>query len=203
MNSTHRAHSSAAAGLFLFFVTGIGLASTPKVGSGLDAGTVTTQQTGDCSLDEGGDPCIRLNGCPGATACVNGKLQCLCGEGGGTKACTACGVAGRQQCTAQCLIVPGTCEAQRSCNPASCSGTGAQTCNASTNVWSGCTGCSGSAPCLTVECGESSTASCNSDCGVSTCTPVAERCNQCDDSAPGSAGRGKVDEGLHCPACVL
>jgi len=195
----------AATGALLVLVTGVALANPPAPNSReralLDAGTVSTQETGgDCGGDPGGDPCTRLNGCAGATACVNGIIKCLC-SGEGTRPCTACGVAGVEQCSEMCLPVPGTCVATASCNPNSCTIGGSKTCNASTNVWSGCTGCQGSTSCSTLECGEPSSATCDSNCGVSVCAPVTERCNQCDDSPVGSTGRGKVDEGLHCPTC--
>jgi len=180
----------------LFLTAGVFAFASGTSGTGaVDGGPPAPSPQVDC-----GDPppCTLPNGCAGVKAVCNlhGVWSgCICNGGGGTAACTACGVAaGTTTCSSTCTL--GTCSVtpQQQCNPGGCSTAGIQTCNLSTNQWGPCTGCSGTASCTTT-CGSTGTATCSCS-GLGSCTPPAETCNGKDDNCD-----GLVDNGITCGAC--
>jgi hypothetical protein len=184
------------AGLFLTAGVVAFASGTPGTGAA-DAGPPAPIPQVDC-----GDPppCTLPNGCAGVKAVCNQHgawSGCVCNGGGGTAACTACGLAGGTgTCNASCQVT--NCSGTRqSCNPSGCSQAGTQTCT--NNAWGPCVNCGGGAPCTTT-CGSQNTVSCAATCTPDTsqsgCPKPPETCNGKDDDCD-----GVVDNGITCAAC--
>ena len=177
-------------------VTAIGVAASSGVGDTAASSEAAPPggipEVGKCSVNS--EPCTMPSGCPGISICVNGIFgRCMCQTSGGTVPCSTCDGGGTAVCNSSCQVGP--CTRNQSCNPFSCSGAGNQTCT--NNVWSPCTGCTGTTLTCTTSCGTTgNNGNCNSSCAVTTCNPPQETCNGIDDDC-----NGFVDDGLTCNAC--
>ncbi len=210
-------------------LAGVAIARPPPGGGGKqppDGGTVTIM-SGQCP-DSPADvvECELPNGCVGFSSCYGtGRwTSCVCAGEGPGRCFNGCGVQGTWNCSETCQVISActactteVCDGcDNDCNDgvsdeAALVGPACTKSNGCSNgrqqcvngAWStncpGCGGGSGTAPCAN-SCGAPGDAGCDSSCvpALSQCKGP-EVCNgTCDDDRD-----GKVDEDLHCPACIL